>query len=323
MPQISVIVPVYKVEPYLPHCIDSILAQTFTDFELILVDDGSPDNSGAICDEYAAKDKRVRVIHQENKGQAAARNAAIRQAKGKYYCFIDSDDFVHPSMLSILIEAIQDNDKCIVCCSYTEGTECPQDFFAEKDYISTSYPVDENSITALYKVPGICWIACGKLIPAQIVNSHLFSEGRVYEDNAVVPSWLLEADQIIRIDQALYYYRFNPKGTTKSTFTIKKRIDNVWAYSEQLYTLENAGMIKLCLQRIPGLLHLCAVAYDNNITNNPVYAQEIISIASPWWKVYKRNRPLASMKDKQAIGLFHPCLKKVWHLIKRSCKHDP
>ena len=99
MPEISVIVPVYRAEAYLHACIDSILSQTFSDFELILVDDGSPDNCGAICDDYAARDSRVRVIHQENQGQAAARNRALAVARGDWVCFVDSDDTVHPQML--------------------------------------------------------------------------------------------------------------------------------------------------------------------------------------------------------------------------------
>ena len=102
MPEISVIVPVYKAEAYLHACIDSILSQTFSDFELILVDDGSPDGCGAICDDYAARDSRVRVIHQKNQGQAAARNHALAAAKGEWVCFVDSDDAVHPQMLECL-----------------------------------------------------------------------------------------------------------------------------------------------------------------------------------------------------------------------------
>ncbi|KAF3371822.1 glycosyl transferase family 2, partial [Enterococcus faecium] len=93
MCEISIIVPVYKVEKYLRKCVDSILAQTFTDFEVILVDDGSPDNSGKICDEYAEKDNRVRVIHKENGGLSSARNAGIDVARGKYLGFVDSDDY--------------------------------------------------------------------------------------------------------------------------------------------------------------------------------------------------------------------------------------
>ena len=103
MPELSIIVPVYKVEPYLRRCIDSILAQTFRDFELILIDDGSPDNCGAICDEYAAKDSRIIVIHQKNQGVSAARNAGLDIAKGTYLGFVDSDDWIEPEMYETMI----------------------------------------------------------------------------------------------------------------------------------------------------------------------------------------------------------------------------
>lgn len=106
MPIISVIVPVYNVEKYLPRCIDSILAQTFTDFELILVDDGSPDNCGAICDEYAAKDKRVRVIHKSNGGVSSARNAGLDAASGEYVTFVDSDDYIAEDRLKQMHSSI-------------------------------------------------------------------------------------------------------------------------------------------------------------------------------------------------------------------------
>ena len=118
MPQISVIVPVYKVEEYLPRCIDSILAQTFTDFELILVDDGSPDNCGEICEKYAEKDSRVQVIHQENKGVSVARNLGIEKAQGKYTAFVDSDDSIHPQMYELLSSALDHTEYPFVHCGF-------------------------------------------------------------------------------------------------------------------------------------------------------------------------------------------------------------
>lgn len=105
-PKISVIVPVYKVEKYLRACIDSILAQTFTDFELILIDDGSPDNCGAICDEYAEKDARIRVFHKENGGVSSARNLGIERSRGEWIAFVDSDDWVESDKFSKFCEQI-------------------------------------------------------------------------------------------------------------------------------------------------------------------------------------------------------------------------
>ena len=132
MPTISVIVPVYKVEPYLHRCVDSILNQTFEDFELILVDDGSPDNCPVICDEYAAKDSRVVVIHQENGGLSAARNAGIDWAfansNSQWLSFVDSDDWIHPQTLEHLLRAVEENGTKISICGYEESDGSNVDF---------------------------------------------------------------------------------------------------------------------------------------------------------------------------------------------------
>ena len=113
---ISVIIPVYKVERYLPRCIDSILSQTYKNIELLLIDDGSPDSSGDICDEYAEKDPRVRMFHKENGGVSSARNLGLDEAKGDYIGFVDSDDYIAPGMYEKLVELIEDNNADIAVC---------------------------------------------------------------------------------------------------------------------------------------------------------------------------------------------------------------
>ena len=128
MPVISVIVPVYKVEPYLHRCVDSILSQTYTDFELILVDDGSPDNCGAICDKYAKLDSRIHVLHKKNGGLSSARNAGIdwvfANSDSQWFSFIDSDDWVHPQYLELLYQAVKAYEVRISQCLHieTDGT---------------------------------------------------------------------------------------------------------------------------------------------------------------------------------------------------------
>ena len=124
MPEVSVIVPVYKVEPYLHRCVDSILAQTFTDFELILVDDGSPDNCGAICDEYAAMDRRVRAIHQENGGVSKARNSGLDAAVGKYVYFCDGDDYVEKELLKDAVQAMAGYDMVVFNRDDVDVNDC-------------------------------------------------------------------------------------------------------------------------------------------------------------------------------------------------------
>ena len=116
MSKISVIVPVYKVEPYIRKCVDSILGQTFSDIQVILVDDGSPDQCGKICDEYAKQDKRVEVIHKENGGLSDARNAGVPYAKGEYIIFLDSDDYIEKDMLEYMYTRIQDSGADMATC---------------------------------------------------------------------------------------------------------------------------------------------------------------------------------------------------------------
>ena len=116
MNKASIIVPVYQVEPYLCRCIDSILAQTFTDFELILVDDGSPDRCPMICDEYAKNDERIRVIHKKNGGLSSARNAGMEAAQGKYFLFCDSDDYVSPYWCETLVKQIKTTPNAWIYC---------------------------------------------------------------------------------------------------------------------------------------------------------------------------------------------------------------
>lgn len=122
-PTLSIIIPVFQAENYLKSCIDSVLSQSFTDFELLLIDDGSTDQSGRICDYYENKDKRIKVIHQDNRGQSAARNIGINLSTGKYIGFVDNDDIVYPSMFEILIKNMEENDSDISSCSFNQKNE--------------------------------------------------------------------------------------------------------------------------------------------------------------------------------------------------------
>ena len=234
MPTISVIVPVYNAQKYIHRCVDSILAQTFTDFELILVDDGSPDNCGAICDEYAAKDSRIRVIHQENQGQAAARNHGVAQAQGSWVCFVDSDDMIHPQMLEHLYRGAQEPGVGISACGAIEAENVPADFTSELSCRYQTMQMDEVGLQNLYETGDHrYWVIWGKLIKKEIVEKIPFAVGRIYEDNAVACRWLQEAKVIANSENKYYFYQVNPAGTTKKTFQLK-HLDFLWALEEQI-----------------------------------------------------------------------------------------
>lgn len=229
VPKISVIIPVYKAEAYLAECIDSVLVQSFSDFELILVDDGSPDRCADICREYLRKDSRIRFLQQENGGQASARNHAMTIAKGQWIAFVDSDDVIHPQYLQILYDAAMAWDVPISMCRYVEAQTMPEGFPEPCRPEFEVLSMKEDPLTDLYdreEYPG--WVACTKLVRRDVVEGYPFTEGRVFEDNEAVCRWICSAGALASTEQALYYYRTNGDSTTKSKFSLKK-LDYLWA----------------------------------------------------------------------------------------------
>lgn len=276
MPKISVIVPVYKAKEYLHSCIDSILSQTFSDFEVILVDDGSPDSSGAICEEYARRDSRVSVIHQTNQGQAAARNHALAQAKGEWVCFVDSDDLIHPQMLELLYRAATESSAGISMCEMLEASRLPEDFSLPCDGGFEAAEMDEATLVKLYDAGAYpSWVACAKLIRREIVETHLFREGRVFEDNEAVCHWVCTAKTVARMPHKLYFYRTNPGSTTQSNFSLKK-LDYLWALENIIRFYGSLGYGELrqrfLARYIDAAINVCYGARD--VLGRPDVAKE-------------------------------------------------
>jgi len=245
MPKISVIVPVYKAELFLADCIDSILSQSYTDFEVILVNDGSPDDSGRICDDYAAKHDFISVLHQENQGQAAARNHAMTRAGGEWICFVDSDDLIHPRMLELLYRAVLETGAPISQCGMLEAVTLPENFRENREVRFRTLTMDEETLAALHdadEYPG--WVACGKLIRRDLIEAYPFREGRVYEDNEAVCRWICRAGKLAETREQLYFYRGNPESTTKTAFRLK-RLDYLWALESIIDLYSDLGYEKV------------------------------------------------------------------------------
>ena len=203
-PLLSIIVPVYDVERYLPKCIDSILAQTFTDFELILVEDGSPDNCPALCDAAAAKDARIRVIHQKNRGLSAARNAGLDAARGEWIGFVDSDDYIAPEMYEALYKAVQSTGADLALCDYAEvdetGAPCP------KMHVSLS-GTELTGRELLKKASGLMvQLAWNKLYRRAIFAQLRYPEGKLNEDLFLIPDVCLQIQKAVVVQKELYYY---------------------------------------------------------------------------------------------------------------------
>lgn len=232
--KISIIVPVYKTEDYIDRCIESILRQSYQNFELILVDDGTPDRAGLICDEYAKKDNRIKVIHQENAGQSVARNNALKIATGDYYCFVDSDDYIADDILEKLYKLLTDNIADISIVSYVpfEGdrvnsigpSPCQVTVFNNTDMIKNIHMVKDE----LYVV---MW---GKLFKKSLFDGIQFPAGRICEDLYVLYQLYDKAEKAVFSNEKLYYYYRG--NVSSSTFSINKRFydDVFWVLEQEI-----------------------------------------------------------------------------------------
>lgn len=247
MPTISVIVPVYKVEPYLRRCVDSILAQTYTDFELILVDDGSPDNCGAICDEYAAKDRRIRVLHQENGGLSAARNAGLDVAEGEYIALVDSDDIVFDNYLEKLLGSLLAEQADVSICgmvSFADGTEPVPDRTQQLTVAMTGREACLDIYCMKGKVP---IMACGKLYKASLFESIRYLLGKIHEDDATTPRVLYGAEKVVLSSEQLYGYRQRGGSIVNERFSLKRFdiMDGIDLCIDFFATKEDDELVKL------------------------------------------------------------------------------
>ena len=229
---ISVIVPVYNVEKYIHRCIDSILDQTFTDFELILVDDGSPDNCGKICDDYAKKDRRIHVINKENGGLSDARNAGLdwvfANSSSEWITYIDSDDWIHPCYLETLYNAVTESRLRISSCLVKRTpTYYIEDLAASKFTVESS----EDVYTQFGK--HALSYAVARLYHRSLFEKVRYPKGRLFEDVFTTYRLLLSVDKIAYIPQELYYYFYNENGIVHQQW-LPKRMDEFDAYEEQL-----------------------------------------------------------------------------------------
>ena len=220
MELVSVIVPIYKVEKYLVECLDSILSSTYTNLEVILVDDGSPDSCPAICDEYAAKDSRIQVIHQENQGLIGARNAGLAAASGKYVAFVDSDDVVSPVLYEQLVSALEVANADMSACEYTNSALTLISSYNHSDRTVWKYDDYDQKLSVLTCAPSIrneTWTHCyvwNKLYRRELIQSSFSSECLMCEDLRFNWDYISNCGQMVVVPAALYFYRLNEEGIT-------------------------------------------------------------------------------------------------------------
>ncbi|WP_313114945.1 glycosyltransferase family 2 protein [Aequorivita sediminis] len=220
----SFIIPVFNAELYIQNCVNSILNQKFNNLELILINDGSTDSSGHICDDYALNDRRIRVFHQENKGQGSARNLGLKHANGTYIIFVDSDDALAKNTLELNYQILE-KDTSIECLQFPifmkYGTE---DAYIRKN-IEKKYQLESNEFKKLILEDNvISWIVCDKIFKRDSVKSLKFREDIKFEDNFFMMEYVQNIKTFYSSDKGLYYYYFRADSTTTSKLSeLKER----------------------------------------------------------------------------------------------------
>ncbi len=294
MPELSVVIPVYKVEKYLPDCVESVLAQSFRDLEIILVDDGSPDNCGRLCDEYAARDARVRVIHQKNQGLSQARNVGLDASHGEYLCFIDSDDMISPLYCERLLSMLRGTDCLFSVCGvlrFSDGTD-PQtrSMKGKNSFLST----DEYLEAQLdRKTEFGVW---NKIFSRHVFESIRFFPGKIHEDVILSADLLSLHGKAVMTDQPLYYYRQRDTGIVAESRN-KCSPDRVFA---------GEYLVNSAKEHCPRLFEKCLT-----------YA-----VSFPWSFVDRIYVDRTFHENKEFLSAIHLALKNHLHDIQRLNEID-
>ena len=305
---VSIIVPVYKVEDYLAECVNSMIAQTYRDIEIILVDDGSPDRCPEMCDEFAEQDNRIRVVHKENGGLSSARNAGIKVAMGELIAFVDSDDYVDDRFIETLVKALHDTEADIAAVNIVEFSDkaplkqiTHADGYKELTQKQAFMEIQHNG-----SIKSVVW---NKIYRTKLVKSILFEEGRLHEDEFFTTRMLQQVNRIAFIEDGLYFYR-QREGSIMSSFNSKLIIDGLDANMERASFLYNAypdlyldDYLNICLYCLNcyELGSFCATDDSRDALNKLLQARKGISLpAGDWLRT--------SWKDKFYIIATHPLL---------------
>ena len=293
---ISIVVPVYKVEKYLKKCVDSILNQSYTDIEVILVDDGSPDDCGKICDEYTEKDKRVKVIHKENGGLSDARNIGLENASGDYILFIDSDDWIHEDMVDILYRNLKANDTDMSMCMFKYVFEESEEEVFDECHCTEQVEVlsSEDILRRYYsedRVPYV--VAWNKLYKKDLFKEIRYPKGKIHEDEFTSYRLIHQSDKIAVIYSALYYYLQRAGSITGGD--IKAKHWDIWqAYSESKAYYRS---------------------YNQHEFINLVREKEFKEIINMYSQLYLMKNDIECQKKKKILKkryqkMFYPMIKK-------------
>lgn len=305
---VSVIVPIYKVEKYLRSCVDSILQQTFSDIEVILVDDGSPDGCGAICEEYAQEDERVSVIHKENGGLSDARNAGLDVCRGDYIVFVDSDDCIHPQMIERLYNLLLKYQADMAVCSFQDIDENETPLYVKYDTQGKEYCFEkENIMNQLQSRNLLTVVAWNKIYKARLFEKIRYPKGYIHEDEFVIHKLLHLCTRTVYTDEKLYYYR-KRGDSIMGNISIGKIKDIFTAYDDRIPFLEERHYGDIVTDTKLQLMHQVIKYYE--LMEKRPDAKELSD--------YMRNRFAELYLQKEVQEALTAGLKKEYGLFYKS-----
>ena len=291
-PLVSIVVPVYKVEKYLGECVDSILKQTYTNFELILVDDGSPDRCGELCEDYKKRNEKIQVIHKQNGGLSDARNAGTRIAKGDYITYIDSDDYISEDYLEKLVSAAVKYDADFVQGSYTRET------FQSNTGEHIFDP--EQAFRKLLTWDTVTVYAWAKLYRRSLFDGIEYPVGRLNEDCCTTYKLILRSNKVVCIDDEIYYYRITPNSILTSKFNVKRF--ELWGVPEEIhaYLGDQAQSYKDELEYYTMRIGINLLNDSSTADNDPHILSYQKNITA-WLRQYNRHNPYMNKRYRMMI----------------------
>lgn len=298
MDLISIIVPIYKVEPYLDRCVQSIVDQTYSNLEIILVDDGSPDNCPAMCDAWAEKDSRIKVIHKKNGGLSDARNAGLNTAAGTYIAFVDSDDWIHCEYIRFLYRAIQQDHSTLSACDLHMFYENDKQPDIEVVFHAEVY-TSEEALETLIHGTGFRAIACNKLYHHSLLDGERFEVGRFHEDEFFTYRILAKADKLSFVNMPLYFY-LQRDGSIMRTVSIK-HLDALDAYLLRLQLFKQHYPNIYCKDKISFCFN-CVTFYRNFLhSSGPDKKRALEKIKKCRAQIHFDTQELAKCSTKQKV----------------------
>ena len=279
--KISLIMPVYNCEKYLVKCIESVLCQTYSNFELLINDDGSEDSSYAICQLYADKDSRIGLFRQENGGQSSARNAMINKVTGEYVMFIDSDDVISPDMLETLLNLIFVYKTDCASCRLMQVREQAVPHLEDKNWAVKSYDARKYVKKMISSSSFGCY-PVARLFKARYLKYLHFPEGMIFEDLSAMPEMMIQMDKIVDTERPMYFYYQSPDSTLRASFS-KRRTDALRAYYNLWQMSYRRNDYPLARTIIEGFLYKY-YCYRRDVRINGLRVEEYRSLFDPYKK---------------------------------------